>query len=65
MYIIHNDINNYIMHDNLKQSFAYDFLRARVANDESILKYQLTDLLNMLHITISKLTRYLKTLKSL
>lgn len=46
MYTIHNDINDYIMHGNLKQSFAYDFLRARISNDESILKYQLTDLLN-------------------
>lgn len=46
MYTIHNDINSYITHNKLKQSFAYDFLKERVAGDESILEYQLTDLLN-------------------
>lgn len=76
MYTIHNDINDYIMHDNLKQSFAYDFLRARVANDESILKYQLTDLLNkvkndnsdfanIIRLGVTKDIKYLYELKNI
>ena len=76
MYTIHNDINDYIMHGNLKQSFAYDFLRARVANDESILKYQLTDLLNkvkndnsdfanIIRLGITKDIKYLYKLKNI
>lgn len=76
MYTIHNDINDYIMHGNLKQSFVYDFLRARVANDESILKYQLTDLLNkvkndnsdfanIIRLGITKDIKYLYELKNI
>ena len=76
MYTIHNDINDYIMHGNLKQSFAYDFLRARVANDESILKYQLTDLLNkvkndnsdfanIIRLGVTKDIKYLYELKNI
>lgn len=76
MYTIHNDINDYIMHGNLKQSFAYDFLRARAANDESILKYQLTDLLNkvkndnsdfanIIRLGVTKDIKYLYELKNI
>lgn len=76
MYTIHNDINNYIMHNSLKQSFAYDFLRARIANDESILKYQLTDLLNkvkndnsdfanIIKLGVTKDIKYLYELKNI
>lgn len=79
MYTIHNDINDindYIMYGRLKQSFAYDFLRARVANDESILKYQLTDLLNkvkndnsdfanIIRLGVTKDIKYLYELKNI
>lgn len=76
MYTIHNDINDYIIHGNLKQSFVYDFLRARVANDESILKYQLTDLLNkvknnnsnfanIIRLGVTKDIKYLYELKNI
>lgn len=41
---IHNNINQFTMHDVLMPNLEYDFLKARLKNDDSIINYQLTDL---------------------
>lgn len=41
---IHNNINQFTMHDVLMPNLEYDFLQARLKNDDSIINYQLTDL---------------------
>ena len=52
MYNIHDNINDFIntniKSESLTTQFVYNFLRARVKNDTSILAYQLDDLLNKL-----------------
>ena len=52
MYNIYDDINDFIntniKSESLTTQFVYNFLRARVENDKSILEYQLNDLLNKL-----------------
>lgn len=52
MYNIHDDINDFINNniksESLTTQFVYNFLRARVENDTSILEYQLDDLWNKL-----------------
>lgn len=41
---IHNNINQFTMHDILMPNLEYDFLQTRLKNDNSIIDYQLTDL---------------------
>ena len=74
MYNIHDDINDFI-NNNIKSEilttqFIYNFLRARVENDTSILEYQLDDLwgkleddnsdfANIIRLGVTKDTKYL------
>lgn len=74
MYNIHDDINDFVNNniksESLTTQFVYNFLRARVENDTSILEYQLDDLLdklendnsdfaNIIRLGITKNTEYL------
>lgn len=74
MYNIHDDINDFINNniksESLTTQFVYNFLRARVENDTSILEYQLdnlwgkleddnSDFANIIRLGITKDTKYL------